>query len=127
MSSVEIPLRGASAMLVMNGSFTFVDPVQPAQMRGPGGKKRDRCGDLLLADDSEAAGWSSAILDRSLALRRRRGPSPSSFHRGCLVVTEAHNSRDQETAPAVVAEEILDRQGSEKEPTVEELVYWTVI
>uniref|UniRef100_M8C3U2 Uncharacterized protein n=1 Tax=Aegilops tauschii TaxID=37682 RepID=M8C3U2_AEGTA len=55
MSSVEIPLRGASAMLVMNGSFTFVDPVQPAQMRGPGGKKRDRCGDLLLADDSEAA------------------------------------------------------------------------
>ncbi|KAF7052637.1 hypothetical protein CFC21_060708, partial [Triticum aestivum] len=71
--------------------------------------------------------WSSAILDRSLALRRRRGPSPPSFHRGCLVVTEAQNSRDQETTPAVVAEEILDRQGSEKEPTVEELVYWTVI
>ena len=124
MSSVEIPLQGARSA---NGSFTFVDPVQPAQMRGPGGKKRDRCGDLLLADDSEAAGWSSAILDRSLALRRRRGPSPPSFHRGCLVVTEAQNSRDQETAPAVVAEEILDRQGSEKEPTVEELVYWTVI
>ena len=121
MSSVEIPLQGARSA---NGSFTFVDPVQPAQMRDPGGKKRDRCGDLLLADDSEAAGWSSAILDRSLALRRRRGPSPSSFHRGCLVVTEAQNIRDQETAPAVVAEE---RQGSEKEPTVEELVYWTVI
>ena len=127
MTSVEIPLQGASAMLVMNGPFTFVDPVQPVQMRDPGGKKRDRCGDLLLADDSEAAGWSSAILDRSLALRRRRGPSPSSFHRGCLVVTEAQNSRDQETAPAVVAEEILERQGSGKEPTVEELVYWTVI
>ncbi|EMS64711.1 hypothetical protein CFC21_053193 [Triticum aestivum] len=78
MTSVEIPLQGASAMLVMNGPFTFVDPVQPVQMRDPGGKKRDRCGDLLLADDPEAAGWSSAILDRSIALRRRRGPSPSS-------------------------------------------------
>ncbi|KAF7047820.1 hypothetical protein CFC21_056686 [Triticum aestivum] len=127
MSSVEIPLHGARSARSANGSFTFMDPVQPAQMRDLGGKKRDRCGDLLLADDSEAAGWSSAMLDRSLALRRRRGPSPSSFHRGCLVVTEAQNSRDQETAPAVVAEEILERQGSEKEPTVEELVYWTVI
>uniref|UniRef100_A0A8I6YBZ4 Uncharacterized protein n=1 Tax=Hordeum vulgare subsp. vulgare TaxID=112509 RepID=A0A8I6YBZ4_HORVV len=125
MSSVEIPPQGPNAML---GSFTFVDPVQPAQMRDPGEKKRGRCGDLLLADDSEAAGWSSAILDRSLALRRRRGPAaPPSGHRGCLVVTEAQNSRDQEKGPEVVAEEILERQGSEKKPTVEELVYWTVI
>ena len=42
-------------------------------------------------------------------------------------MTEGQNSRDQETAAAVVAEEILERQGGEKEPTVEELVYWTVI
>ncbi|XBI73283.1 hypothetical protein VPH35_067061 [Triticum aestivum] len=115
MTSVEIPLQGASAMLVMNGPFTFVDPVQPVQMRDPGGKKRDRCGDLLLADDPEAAGWSPISLFQS------------SFHRGCLIVTEGQNSRDQETAAAVVAEEILERQGGEKEPTVEELVYWTVI
>ncbi|GJN07718.1 hypothetical protein PR202_ga25572 [Eleusine coracana subsp. coracana] len=53
-----------------------------------------------LSKEGDACGWSSAVLDRDLALRRRRGPASSS-RRGCgLVVGEAAaGSADQRICP----------------------------
>lgn len=44
--------------------------------------KRARDGDLPLLEEHDACGWSSAVLERCLALRRRRGPATCSS-RGC--------------------------------------------
>ncbi|TVU50630.1 hypothetical protein EJB05_02008, partial [Eragrostis curvula] len=37
--------------------------------------KRARDGGVALHEEADARGWSSAVLERSLALRRRRGPA----------------------------------------------------
>jgi hypothetical protein len=55
-----------------------------------GAAKRARDGDLLtLIEEADARGWSSAVLERSLALRRRRSPASSSPPRGCGWVAAA--------------------------------------
>ncbi|GJM87677.1 hypothetical protein PR202_ga03655 [Eleusine coracana subsp. coracana] len=53
-----------------------------------GAAKRARDDDVLaLLEEADARGWSSAVSERSLALRRRRGTTSSSFPRGCGWVT----------------------------------------
>ena len=86
------------------------------------GKKRSADEDLVLADESEARGWSSAVSDRRLALRRRRGPASSSCRRGCIVVTEAPDCRAEE---AVEGAQLAAPE--RKASSVEELVCWTVL
>jgi hypothetical protein len=55
-----------------------------------GAAKRARDGDLLtLIEEADARGWSSAVSERSLALRRRRSPASSSPPRGCGWVAAA--------------------------------------
>ncbi|GJN31642.1 hypothetical protein PR202_gn00063 [Eleusine coracana subsp. coracana] len=60
-----------------------------------------------LSEEGDACGWSSTILERGLALRRRRGPASSS-RRGCgwIVDTAAateveHSCGDKETTTCV--------------------------
>ncbi|KAM3294172.1 hypothetical protein ACQJBY_037210 [Aegilops geniculata] len=94
------------------------------------GKKRSADENLVLANESEALGWSSAVSDRRLALRRRRGPASSSCRRGCIVVTEPTDCRAEEAAPQVVLGEIEGAQlaaPERKASSVEELVYWTIL
>ncbi|GJM87673.1 hypothetical protein PR202_ga03651 [Eleusine coracana subsp. coracana] len=67
-----------------------------------GAAKRGRDDDVLaLLEEADARGWSSAVLERSLALRRRRGTASSSFPRRCGWVTataEDHGCRREEEA-----------------------------
>ncbi|KAF6993539.1 hypothetical protein CFC21_010416 [Triticum aestivum] len=86
------------------------------------GKKRAADEDLVLADESEARGWSSAVSDRRLVLRRRRGPVSSSCCRGCIMVTEAPDCRAEE---AVEGAQLAAPES--KASSVEELVCWTVL
>jgi hypothetical protein len=59
-----------------------------------GAAKRARNEDLLhLSDEADARGWSSSVLERSLALRRRRGTASSSSPRGCDWVVSAAPAR----------------------------------
>ncbi|KAM3311122.1 hypothetical protein ACQJBY_031665 [Aegilops geniculata] len=86
------------------------------------GKKRSADENLVLADESEALGWSSAVSDRRLALRRRRrGPVSSSCRRGRIVVTEAPDCRAEAVEGAQLAAPEI------KASSVEELVCWTVL
>ncbi|KAF7047759.1 hypothetical protein CFC21_056646 [Triticum aestivum] len=108
----------------MSVTLTLVDQLSHAV------KKRSADENLVLADESEASGWSSAVSDRRLALRRRRGPASSSCRRGCIVVTEGPDCRAEEAVQQVVLGEIEGAQLAAPEikaSSVEELVYWTVL
>lgn len=108
----------------MSVTLTLVDQLSHAV------KKRSADENLVLADESEASGWSSAVSDRRLALRRRRGPASSSCRRCCIVVTEPPECRAVEAVQQVAAEEIEGAQlaaPERKASSVEELVCWTVL
>ena len=100
----------------MSVTLTLVDQLSHAV------KKRSADENLVLADESEASGWSSAVSDRRLALRRRRGPASSSCRRGCIVVTEGPDCRAEE---AVEGAQLAAPES--KASSVEELVCWTVL
>ncbi|GJN07719.1 hypothetical protein PR202_ga25573 [Eleusine coracana subsp. coracana] len=63
-----------------------------------------------LSEEGDACGWSSTILERGLALRRRRGPASSS-RRGCgwfvdtaaavAAAEDEHSCGDKETTTCV--------------------------
>ncbi|GJM87678.1 hypothetical protein PR202_ga03656 [Eleusine coracana subsp. coracana] len=67
-----------------------------------GAAKRARDDDVVaLLEEADARGWSSAVSERNLALRRRRGTTSSFSPRGCGWVTataEDHGCRREEAA-----------------------------
>ncbi|TVU46331.1 hypothetical protein EJB05_05857, partial [Eragrostis curvula] len=96
------PLLPASAFSVtIDGAFTIVgadDPHELARRRDSGAKKRARDVDRASREEADACGWSSAVLERSLALRRRRGSSSISPRHRCGWVVGAAAAAVEEQA-----------------------------
>ncbi|TVU46333.1 hypothetical protein EJB05_05859, partial [Eragrostis curvula] len=86
MAAFGTPLLPASAFAVAaDGAITFFgadDPVELARRRDRVAKKRARDADRTWRE-ADARGWSSAIVERSLALRRRRGSASISPRHRC--------------------------------------------
>ncbi|CAO2203245.1 unnamed protein product [Urochloa humidicola] len=72
-----------------------------AAEKGYGGaaKNRGRSGDVDQREEAEAAiGWSSVVVERSLALRRRGGSASCSSRRCGLIVGEGARNREEAAA-----------------------------
>ncbi|TVT97473.1 hypothetical protein EJB05_57277, partial [Eragrostis curvula] len=73
--------------------------------------KRARDGGVAMREEADARGWSSAVLERSLALRRRRGPASCS-RRGCGWVVGADPAAAAEADEHGCPREVAATQGS---------------
>jgi hypothetical protein len=83
------------------------DPVEVARRRDVVAK---RARDENLRDEADARGWSSAIQERSLALRRRRGLAAPTFARATtssVAVPEEHPELASSAAATVCAQTSL--------------------
>jgi len=99
MAAVE-PLfpRANATWCAVDGAITIVaadDPVELALRRDRVAK---RARDQDLREEADARGWSSAISERGLALRRRSRPAPSSLTGATTMEMEEH-ACPQELAP----------------------------
>ncbi|PUZ57225.1 hypothetical protein GQ55_5G412400 [Panicum hallii var. hallii] len=94
MAADGTPLLRASAFaFTIDGAIAalagyYDDPVEElARRRGRDAAKRGRDGGTARREEADAArGWSSAVAERGLALRRRGGSASCSRPRGGLVV-----------------------------------------
>ena len=109
--------RANATWCAVDGALTFVaadDPVELAKRRDRVAK-RARDADSL-REEADARGWSSALPERSLVLRRRRrGSAPSSFSCGGVggttvvpAVPKEEQSSSREVAPIVEVASVED-------------------
>ncbi|OEL33766.1 hypothetical protein BAE44_0005216 [Dichanthelium oligosanthes] len=102
MAADGTPLQPASAFaFTIDGAITTVEE-EPARRRDRDGDAAKRARDGGLARREEEAdatrGWSSAVEERGLALRRRGGSASCSHPRGGLIIGEGARRREEATA-----------------------------
>ncbi|CAL4964114.1 unnamed protein product [Urochloa decumbens] len=92
-----------------------------AEERGSGAaKKRGRNGGVNRREEGEAAsGWSSAVVERGLALRRRGGSASCSSRRCGLIVGEGARNREEAAASGALGVGAEDAVAAHQEALVE--------
>ncbi|CAO2184922.1 unnamed protein product [Urochloa humidicola] len=96
--------RGSGAGKEGDGDAGKKTDGDEAEKRGSGAaKKRGRDGGVDRREEAEAAsGWSSAVVERGLALRRRGGSASCSSRRCGLIVGEGARNREEAAASGVL-------------------------
>ncbi|CAL4950445.1 unnamed protein product [Urochloa decumbens] len=87
---------------------------------GGAAKKRGRNGSVDRREEGEAtSGWSSAVLERGLALRRRGGSASCSSRRCGLIVGEGARYREEAAASRALGVGAADAVAADQEALVE--------
>ncbi|CAO2203243.1 unnamed protein product [Urochloa humidicola] len=87
---------------------------------GSAAKKRGRSGGVDQREEAEAAiGWSSAVVERGLALRRRGGSASCSSRRCGLIVGEGARNREEAAASGALGVGAEDAVAADQEALVD--------
>ncbi|CAL4964116.1 unnamed protein product [Urochloa decumbens] len=87
---------------------------------GDPARKRGRDGGVDRREEAEAAsGWSSAVVERGLALRRRGGSASCSSRRCGLIVGEGARNREEAAASGALGVGAADGVAADHEALVE--------
>ncbi|CAL4976776.1 unnamed protein product [Urochloa decumbens] len=90
------------------------------KMDGGAAKKRGRNGGVDRREEGEAAsGWSSAVVERGLALRRRGGSASCSSRRCALIVGEGARYREEAAASGALGVGAEDAVAADQEALVD--------